>query len=79
MEGGYTVATTYASSNNINIRGCSKFVSGPVYLSRKCAKALNRRNCSLLQKFFSGQPHVDVAHIAVLTCGSKADTFEGLR
>ena len=53
------MATTYASSYNINFRGCSKFVSGPVFLSRKCAKACNRINFSVLQKFFSGQLHVN--------------------
>ena len=53
------MATTYASSYNINFRGCSKFVSGPVFLSRKCAKACNRINFSALQKFFSGQLHVN--------------------
>ena len=68
-RGGYTVATTYASSYNINFRGCSKFVSGPVFLSRKCAKACNRRNLfSWLQKFFLGSS-MSWAHIAVLTCG----------
>ena len=59
-RGGYTVTTTYASSYNINFRGCSKFVSGPVFLSRKCTKACNRRDFSLLQKFFLGQPSVNL-------------------
>ena len=59
-RGGYTVTTTYASSCNISFRGCSKFVSGPVFLSRKCAKACNRSNFSLLQKFFFGQPNVNL-------------------
>ena len=54
------MATTCASSYNINFRGCSKFVSGAVFLSRKCAKACNRRNFSLLQKFFFGQPNVNL-------------------
>ena len=68
-RGGYTVATTYASSYNINFRGCSKFVSGAVFLSRKCAKACNRRNFSLLQKFFFWTAQCQFAHIAVLKCG----------
>ncbi len=78
-RGGNTVATTYASSYDINIRGCSKFVSGPVFLSRKCANAFNRRHCSLLQKVFFWTAPCQLAHIAVLTCGWKADMFEGLR
>ena len=66
-RGGYTVATTYASSYNINFRGCSKFVSGAVFLSRKCAKACNRKNFCCKSFFWTTQ--CQFAHIAVLKCG----------
>ena len=70
------MAITYASSYNINFRGCSKFESGPAVLSRKCAKACNSWSWN---SFFWAAPCqlAHIADIAVLTCGpAPGHTFE---
>ena len=56
---------TYASSYKKNFRGCSEFSRPIVYLSRKRARACNRRNFSLLRKLLSEQLPVPV------TCSNK--------
>ena len=71
-RGGYTVATTYASSYNINFRGCSKFVSGPVFLSsffQESVKILAIEETFHCCNFFFGTAQCQFAHIAVLKCG----------